>query len=136
MPDYIPRNPDAKIYSATVSGTLRVPLTPSRATALYALGGGGLYNFRNFGPGSALSGYFGNDIADPFTRSNRDAFTKFGYNVGAGLELGIGSSALMLESRLVSVSADRGANPSFDNLFGNRGKDVRWVPLTVGIVVR
>ena len=129
-------NPDAKIYAATVSGTLRLPVTPSRSTAMYVLGGGGLYNFRNFGPGSALSGYFGNDIQDPFTKSNSDAFTKFGYNVGAGLELGIGTSALMIESRLVSVSADRGANPSFDKLFGNKGSEVRWVPVTVGIIVR
>jgi len=129
-------NPDAKIYAATVSGTLRLPVTPSRSTALYVLGGGGLYNFRNFGPGSAMSGYFGNDIQDPFAKSNTAAFTKFGYNVGAGLELGIGTSALMIESRLVSVSADRGTNPSFDKLFGNRGNEIRWVPVTVGIVVR
>jgi hypothetical protein len=129
-------NPDAKIYSAALSGTLRVPVTPSRSTALYVLGGGGLYNFRNFGPASALSGYFGNDVGNPFTKSNKDAFTKFGYNVGAGLELGIGTSALMIESRLVSVSSDRGANASFDRAFGSRGTDVRWVPLTVGIIVR
>jgi len=134
-PDSLP-TPDPKIYSATLNTTLRLPLSPSRMTAFYLIGGGGVYFIRNFGRGSPMSGYLGNDIEHPADTTNVRRFRRFGYNAGAGLELGIGTSSLFIESRYINVLADRGENPSFDSRYGKRGNSVRWVPIVLGIAIR
>jgi hypothetical protein len=49
----------------------------------------------------------------------------------------VGPASLFVESRLVNVVSDRGSNSTaFRNVFGDRGKDVRWVPIVLGVTFR
>jgi len=129
-------NPDPKVYSADVNLNMRFPFNERRTSSLYLFGGGGLYMFRNFGAGSALGAYLGNDVLDPDDSANESTINKWGVNGGAGLEFGIGTSAIFLESRLVNVFTGRDDEPNFDSVFGERGTSVRWVPLVLGITIR
>ena len=129
-------NPDPKVYSADVNLNMRFPFNERRTSSLYLFGGGGLYMFRNFGAGSALGAYLGNDVLDPNDSANESTINKWGVNGGAGLEFGIGTSAIFLESRLVNVFTGRDDEPNFDSVFGERGTSVRWVPLVLGITIR
>lgn len=129
-------NPDPKVYSAELNLNMRFPFNQRRTSSVYLSGGGGMYMFRNFGQGSALAGYLGNDVLDPNDSANETAITKWGVNGGAGLEFGIGTSSLFLETRLVNVFAGRDDEPNFDSVFGERGTSVRWVPLILGFTIR
>jgi hypothetical protein len=129
-------NPDPKIYSADVNLNLRFPFNERRTSSVYLFGGGGLYMFRDYGAGSALGAYLGNDVLDPNDSANESTINKWGVNGGAGLEFGIGTSAIFLESRLVNVFTGRDDEPNFDSVFGERGTSVRWVPLILGITIR
>jgi hypothetical protein len=129
-------NPDPKVYSAELNLNMRFPFNERRTSSVYLSGGGGMYMFRNFGQGSALAGYLGNDVLDPNDEANESAITKWGVNGGAGLEFGIGTSALFLETRLVNVFAGRDDEPNFDSVFGERGTSVRWMPLIIGFTIR
>ena len=129
-------NPDPKVYSADVNLNMRFPFNERRTSSVYLFGGGGLYMFRNFGAGSALGAYLGNDVLDPNDSANESTINKWGVNGGAGLEFGIGTSAIFLESRLVNVFTGRDDEPNFDSVFGERGTSVRWVPLVLGITIR
>lgn len=129
-------NPDPKVYSAELNLNLRFPFNERRTSSVYLSGGGGAYMFRNFGRGSALAGYLGNDVLDPDDSNNETTVTKWGVNGGAGLEFGIGTSSLFLETRLVNVFAGRDDEPNFDSVFGERGTSVRWVPLILGFTIR
>ena len=129
-------NPDPKVYSAELNLNMRFPFNERKTSSLYLLGGGGLYMFRNFGQGSALGAYLGNDVLDPEDSANESTINKWGVNGGAGLEFGIGTSSLFLESRIVNVFAGRDDEPNFDSVFGERGTSVRWVPLIVGFTIR
>jgi hypothetical protein len=129
-------NPDPKVYSAELNLNMRFPFNARRTSSLYVVGGGGLYMFRNFGTGSALGAYLGNDVLDPNDEASESTINKWGVNGGAGLEFGIGTSSLFLETRVVNVSTGRDDNPGFDNAFGSRGTAVRWVPLILGFTVR
>ena len=129
-------NPDPKVYSAELNLNMRFPFNERKTSAFYLLGGGGVYMFRNFGRGSALAGYLGNDVLDPNDSNNESTINKWGVNGGAGLEFGIGTSSLFLESRLVNVFAGRDDEPNFYSVFGERGSSVRWVPLILGFTIR
>jgi hypothetical protein len=129
-------NPDPKVYSADVNLNMRFPFNERRTSSVYLFGGGGLYMFKNFGTASSLGAYLGNDVLDPNDEANESTINKWGVNGGAGLEFGIGTSALFLESRIVNVFTGRNDNPNFDSVFGSRGTSVRWVPLVLGFTIR
>jgi hypothetical protein len=129
-------NSDPKILSANLNATLNFPLTASRRTNFYLIGGGGVYRFQDFGVSSALGGFLGNDVIDPDAADNQSSRTKWGLNGGAGLEFGIGPTSLFVESRFVNVFAKRDNNADFDDFFGSRTKDVRWVPIVLGVTFR
>jgi len=129
-------NADPKVYSAELNLNMRFPFNERRTSSVYLSGGGGVYLFRNFGQGSALAGYLGNDVLDPDDSNNESTINKWGVNGGAGLEFGIGTSSLFLETRLVNVFAGRDDEPNFDSVFGERGSAVRWMPLIIGFTIR
>jgi len=129
-------NADPKVYSAELNLNMRFPFNERRTSSVYLTGGGGVYLFRNFGQGSALAGYLGNDVLDPDDSNNESTINKWGVNGGAGLEFGIGTSSLFLETRLVNVFAGRDDEPNFDSVFGERGSAVRWMPLIIGFTIR
>lgn len=129
-------NPDPKVYSAELNLNMRFPFNERKTSSVYLSGGGGVYMFRNFGQGSALGGFLGNDVLDPNDSANESTINKWGVNGGAGLEIGIGTSALFLETRMVNVFAGRDDEPNFDSVFGQRGTSLRWVPLILGFTIR
>lgn len=129
-------NPDPKVYSAELNLNMRFPFNERKTSSLYFVGGGGLYMFRNFGNQSALGAYLGNDVLDPDDSANESTVNKWGVNGGAGLEFGIGTSSLFLETRLVNVFAGRDDEPNFASVLGERGKSIRWVPLVLGFTIR
>ena len=129
-------NPDPKVYSGELNLNMRFPFNERKTSAVYLSGGGGVYMFRNFGRGSALAGYLGNDVLDPDDSANESTINKWGVNGGAGLEFGIGTSSLFLETRLVNVFAGRDDEPNFNSVFGDRGTSVRWMPLILGFTIR
>jgi hypothetical protein len=129
-------NPDPKVYSAELNLNMRFPFNERKTSSVYLTGGGGVYMFRNYGQGSALGGYLGNDVLDPDDSNNESTINKWGINGGAGLEFGIGTSSLFLETRLVNVFAGRDDEPNFDSAFGERGTSVRWFPLILGFTIR
>ncbi len=130
-------NRDPRVLSAALDLTAQVPLNASRSVSLYALGGGGLYHFRNFGQASALGGFLGNDVLDSPDAGDPKTRNKFGAQVGAGIDFGIGPASLFLETRVVNVFADRNDNVRFSDFFGdNRSKNVRWVPILLGVNFR
>ena len=129
-------NPDPKVYSAELNLNMRFPFNERRTSSVYLSGGGGVYMFRNFGRASALAGYLGNDVLDPDDSANESTINKWGVNGGAGLEFGIGTSSLFIESRIVNVFAGRDDEPNFNSVFGERGTSVRWVPLILGFTIR
>lgn len=128
-------NADPKVFSASVGATLRLPLGSPRF-ALYGVGGGGMYMFRNYGQNSSLNALLGNDVLDNQDESVETNKTKLGLNGGVGIDLGIGPASIFLESRLVHVFANRDEDFDFDEFFGNRSKHVRWMPLVLGITFR
>ena len=129
-------NADPKVYSAELNLNMRFPFNERKTSSVYFTGGGGVYLFRNFGQASALGAYLGNDVLDPDDSNNESTINKWGINGGAGLEFGIGSSSLFLETRLVNVFAGRDDEPNFDSAFGERGTSVRWFPLILGFTIR
>jgi len=129
-------NPDPKVWSANLNVKLSFPFTESRTTGLYLIGGGGVYRFQDFGTNSALGGFLGNDIIDADDPDNQTARTKWGLNGGAGFEFGLGPTSLFVESRFVNVFAKRQANSDFNDFFGERTSDVRWVPIVIGLNFR
>jgi hypothetical protein len=74
----------------------------------YLIGGAGVYNFKTTG-----SSDVGNVI------DTQGSTTKFGINGGAGFDFKAGSAGLFVEGR-------------FHNIFTS-GKDVEFIPITVGI---
>jgi hypothetical protein len=129
-------NPDPKVFSGALNARLRFPFNENKTSAIYFLGGGGVYMFRNFGTNSALAGFLGNDVLDPNDEANKTSINKWGVNGAAGLEYGIGMASLFVESRLVNVWTRRTSNVTFDNLFGQRSETLRWFPINIGFTIR
>lgn len=122
-------NTDASLASAMLDAKLRLPIFGSRSsTALYALAGGGLHYFFNYAKSLALTnpaaeqakfaalhaqnnastaGYSG----ATYSTSGYSAVTRFGTNVGAGMQWDVGPANLFLEGRYVTVlTKDRHTN--------------------------
>lgn len=119
--------PDPKIYSGSVDATLSFPIGSNvrdgRGLSLYALGGGGVYLFRGFGGLTALSDVLGGDEIGNSAKNVH----KWGIQAGAGLQYGLGPTALFVESRWVNVFTS-GSRTNTDYL--------RWIPISVGVIVR
>ena len=119
--------PDPKVYSGTIDAVLKFPIGNSvhdgRGLSFYTVGGGGAYLFRGFGGTTALSDVLGNDRIGTSAKNVH----KWGVEAGAGLEYGLGPTAVFIESRWVNV---------FTN--GSRaGNDyLRWIPIGVGVTLR
>ena len=127
-------NTTPKVFSAVGNLTARAPLNASKSLKVYALAGAGLYNFRDFGAASALSGFLGNDVLLKDESLAKKTRTKIGAQAGAGFELGNGPAQLFVETRFVNVFADRNDSVQFTDFFGaNRSKNVRWVPIMIGV---
>lgn len=74
----------------------------------YLIGGGGVYNLKTTGE---------SDVGGVIDTDNSQ--TKFGVNAGAGFDFKAGSAGLFVEGR-------------FHNVF-TTGKDLKFIPITVGV---
>ena len=128
-------NDGAKVMSAALNLTAGIPISKLN---LYAVGGGGVYHFRDYGVSSSLSGFLGNDVFEQNEVSNTEKTrTKFGANIGAGIDFGAGPANIYLESRLVNVFTDRDDNVQFNDFFGNnRSQSLKWFPIILGVKIR
>ena len=119
--------PDPKIYSGTLDAVLKFPIGQTaregRGLSLYALGGGGVHLFRGFGGTTPLSDVLGGDEIG----TSRKNIHKCGVQAGAGLEYGLGPTAVFVESRWVNVFTS-GSRTDTDYL--------RWIPIGVGVMLR
>lgn len=112
-----------RIYSATLDAVLRAPLGVTRSDgsglSFYALGGVGAYQFRGISGSNlsmALSGYLGERKT-----------TKFGLDGGLGAEWGIGAVSAFAEGKWITAfTRDQHAT----------AKQVRWIPIVLGLSVR
>lgn len=130
-------NNDPQVLSATFNLTARIPLSATGDVSLYGVGGVGLYHFRSYGRVSALSGFLGNDVLQSNEALLKETRNKFGGQIGAGLDFGMGPGSFFIESRIVNVVVDRDDDVEFRDYFGdNRGKVLRWVPIMVGVTFR
>lgn len=119
--------PDPKIYSGTADAVFKFPIgrlaREGRGLSLYAVGGGGVYLFRGFGGSSQLGNVLGSDKIG----SSAKNVHKWGVNAGAGMEYGLGPTAVFVESRWVNVFT-KGSQAGNDYL--------RWIPISVGVTLR
>jgi hypothetical protein len=122
-------NVNPQIWSALADAKLRLPwmlrFTGGATTGLYAIGGVGVHYIRNY------STTFG--VTNPFTNlndqgaqnasvSNSGSLTRFGWNAGGGLSLGLGGTELFVESRYVRIMTS--------------SERTSYVPLLVGLTFR
>lgn len=130
-------NGSPKVISAVLNLTAHYPIFPSKGISLYALGGGGLYHFLDYGSASALSGFLGNDVLETNEASLQTTRNKLGVQGGAGIDFGAGPATIYLESRLVNVFADRNDEVKFTDFYGSdRSQSVRWIPIVLGVKIR
>ena len=119
--------PDPKIYTGTLDAVLKFPIgrlaREGRGLSLYGVGGGGVYLFRGFGGSTQLGNVLG---ADKIGSSVKNVH-KWGVNAGAGMEYGLGPTAVFVESRWVNVFT-KGSQAGNDYL--------RWIPISVGVTLR
>lgn len=119
--------PDPKIYSGTADAILKFPIgkmaREGRGLSLYTVGGGGVYLFRGFGGTTQLGNVLGNDRVG----SSKKNVHKWGIEAGAGMEYGLGPTAVFVESRWVNVFTN-GSQAGNDYL--------RWIPIAVGVTLR
>ena len=119
--------PDPKVYSATADAVFTFPIgqdaREGRGLSLYALGGGGAYLFRGFGGRTILADVLGGDEIG----TSRKNVHKWGVQAGAGMEYGLGPTALFVESRWVNVFTS-GSRTGNDHL--------RWIPISAGVMLR
>jgi hypothetical protein len=95
---------DPQIYQAVGDAKLRLPFGRGLLSGLYAVGGGGVYYFRNYtntlnvttNPGTGGS----SGVTNAFNAEDK---TQFGANVGGGIQFGLGNAALFVESRYVRI---------------------------------
>jgi hypothetical protein len=102
---------DPQIYQAVGDANLRLPFGRGLLSGLYAVGGGGVYYFRNYtntlnvttNPGTSGGvgqGSTGGSVTNVFNAEDK---TQFGANVGGGIQFGLGNAALFVESRYVRI---------------------------------
>lgn len=127
LPASLGSAPDPKMYSATLDAVLKFPIgriaREGKGLSLYAIGGGGEYLFRGFGGSPQLGDALG---ADRVGDSKKNVH-KFGIQAGAGMEYGLGPTAVFVESRWVNV---------FTNGSQSGNDYLRWIPIAVGITLR
>ena len=99
------------IWSGTGELTLGVP--PMMHVTPYAVGGGGIYHFSNFGAGNGSG-----------TNNDNGSVNKFGWNLGGGIGFGMGGSQLFLESRYTRVN------------MGSGNGNVTFIPVIIGLTFR
>ncbi|HEX9564824.1 MAG TPA: hypothetical protein VF981_12660 [Gemmatimonadaceae bacterium] len=117
-------NPDPTVYSGVAMITLSVPLSSRNSASL--MGGGGFYQFRDFGSTSGLADRFSSSVDDP------DSETKWGFNAGAGLEFHIlGATSLFMQTAVTNIAADE--PPAGASI---PGRNLRWMPVLVGLMLR
>jgi hypothetical protein len=95
---------DPQIYQAVGDAKLRLPFGRGLLSGLYAVGGGGVYYFRNYdatlnlttNPGTGTGG----NVTNTFNPEDK---TQFGANVGGGVQFGLGNATLFVESRYVRI---------------------------------
>ena len=109
-------NPDPTVFSGTAMATLNFPINSAKTNSVYVMGGGGFYQFRNFGATS--------NLGQTFTPSlDGDTESKWGLTAGAGLEIHVlGATSLFAQSAITNVSADNGS--------------LRWMPVAIGFVLK
>lgn len=119
--------PDPKIYSGTLDAVAKLPIgqlaREGKGLSLYAVGGGGVYLFRGFGGSTQLGNVLGGDKIG----SSAKNVHKWGIEAGAGMEYGLGPTAVFVESRWVNV---------FTNGSQARNDYLRWIPILVGVTFR
>ena len=117
------RNSDPALYTATAMATLNLPINSAKTNLFYLMGGGGAFLFHSFGSSSALNDRLGGAAKN---------VTKWGVIGGAGLELHVlGATSLFVESSFTNVFAERSKLNTLDG-----SKNLRWVPLTAGVMLR
>ena len=130
-------NPNPQVFSGTLNLTMDLPVHPMRNLGFYGVGGGGLYLFQGYGTTSALGGFLGNEVRNAADAGNKSSRTRFGVQAGLGLDWTVGTSSLYVESRFVTVWADRSNNTRFREVFGQGRNDyLQWVPIVLGVKVR
>ena len=130
-------NPNPQVFSGTMNLTVDLPIHPLRNLGFYGLGGGGVYHFQGYGTTSALGGFLGNEVRNSTEATNKSSRTRFGAQAGLGLDWTVGTSSLYVESRFVTVWADRSNNARFREVFGQGRNDyLQWVPIVLGVKVR
>jgi len=101
---------DPQLFQGVVDAKLRLPFGHflGATSGLYAVGGGGVYYFRNYtntvgltvtGNGGT-SGNTGGSVTNTFNSEDK---ARFGANVGGGVSWGLGRTSLFVESRYVRV---------------------------------
>jgi opacity protein-like surface antigen len=119
-------NVDPNVYSATGMVSLHLPFNSAQTHTIYAMGGGGIYHFRDFQRNTALGVTFAGSTDD----EGADSETKFGLVAGVGVQFHIlGATYLFLQSTFNNVAADVAVAPA-------TSKNLQWVPLVLGITVR
>jgi hypothetical protein len=102
---------DPQIFQAVGDAKLRLPFGKGLLSGLYAVGGGGVYYFKNYSntlnlttnPGTAGGAGQGNSGGNVTYTFNAEDKTRFGANIGGGVQFGLGNAALYLESRYVRI---------------------------------
>jgi opacity protein-like surface antigen len=122
-------NVDPNVYSGTAMVSLHLPINSAKTHTLYALGGGGVYHFRDFRNNSGLGAAFSGST-DSGDSDGGDSETKFGLVAGIGAQFHIlGATYLFVQSSFNNVSADNEVAPA-------NGKNLQWIPLVLGVTVR
>lgn len=120
-------NTDPRLYSAVGMLTLNMPLNNARTHHFYVMGGAGAFMFRDIDPSSTLSPRLGSSSSTTATRNE----TKLGVTGGVGLEFHVlGATSVFVQSRLTNLFADAPPGGTDDT------KNLRWVPLSVGFMLR
>jgi opacity protein-like surface antigen len=98
----------SRIWSGTVDAILHAP---GLVVSPYAIGGIGVYNLKTFAGGSTVG------VSLP---SDEGSVTKFGWNVGGGLQFHTPGATIFTEARFTSIMTD--------------GGHTNLVPIEVGIM--
>jgi hypothetical protein len=110
---------NADLYSAMADAKLRLPFGRflGATSGLYAVGGGGVTQFRNYANFTNVTGVTpGQSIVNT---GNPQNVTRFALNGGAGLSWGIGAASLFVEGRYVRVFT--------------QNRDTDFIPLSIGL---
>jgi hypothetical protein len=96
---------DPQLFQGVLDAKLRLPFGRflGATSGLYAVGGGGVYYFRNYTNTVGLT-TTGNTNGGSVTNTfNTEDKARFGANVGGGISWGLGRTSLFVESRYVRV---------------------------------